>query len=73
MYKLGEITADVMISNYGTLHRHEVGKVPDEFADQILLPLLVEYVVAALQDHLLVLLSKHHGWILERKRDISKH
>lgn len=39
-----------MFSNCSTLCGHEVCKVPDEFADDVLLPFLVEHVVVALQD-----------------------
>lgn len=54
-----------------TLYGHEVGKVPDEFPDDVLLPLLVEHAVVALQDNILVLLSKHHRWILESEKTAS--
>lgn len=50
-----------------TLCGHEVGKVPDEFPDDVLLPLLVKDVVVVLQDDVLVLLGEHHGWVLQRE------
>lgn len=49
----------------GTLCGHEVSEVPDEFAHDVLLPLLVESAVVALQYFFLVLLREHHGRILE--------
>lgn len=58
----------VLIDSYSTLCSHKVGKVPDEFTDDILLSLLVEHVVVALQDDILVLLGKHHGWVLESEK-----
>lgn len=51
-----------------TLCSHEVGKVPDEFTNHILPPLLVQSVVVTPQHHILVILSEHHGWILGRRR-----
>ena len=54
-----------------TLHSHKVSKVPDEFPDDVLLPLLVEHAVVALQDNILVLLSKHHRWILDSEKTAS--
>lgn len=54
-----------------TLHCHEVGKVPDEFANDVLLPLLVQHVVVALQHDVLVLLGEHHRWILARTKPES--
>lgn len=54
-----------------TLHGHEVGKVPDEFANDVLLPLLVQDVVVAPQHDVLVLLGEHHRWILARAKPQS--
>lgn len=53
-----------------TLCSHEVCKVPDEFTDDVLFPFLVEHVVVALQDGLLVLLCKHHGRVLEEEKHV---
>lgn len=76
LYELWEMTADLVLQVVGicscsTLCSHEVGKVPDEFTDNVLLPLLVEHVVVALQNYLLVLLSKHHGRILQGEKRAS--
>lgn len=59
-----------MKGDFITLHRHEVRKVPDEFANDVLLPLLVKDVVVALQHGVLVLLREHHRWILARARTL---
>lgn len=55
-----------------TLRSHEVSKVPDEFSNNKLLPFLIKDVVVTLQDQLLVLLSEHHGWILQREIKLVK-
>lgn len=50
--------------SFTTLYCHEVSEVPDEFTDNVLLPLLVENVMVAPQHDVLVLLGEHHRWIL---------
>lgn len=54
-----------------TLHCHEVSKVPDEFADDVLLPFLVKDVVVFPQHDVLVLLREHHRWILARAKTLQ--
>lgn len=57
-----------VFSSCSTLCSHEVRKVPDEFTNDVLLPLLVEHFVVVFQDDVLVLFSKHHGGILQREK-----
>lgn len=56
--------------SFTTLYCHEVSEVPDEFTNNVLLPLLVENVMVAPQHDVLVLLGEHHRGILGRKEEI---
>lgn len=61
----------VLLWMFVTLHCHEVGKVPDEFTNDVLLPFLIEDVVVLPQHDVLVLLREHHRWILVRATTLS--
>lgn len=65
------VTEQLWFHMLHTLCSHEVGKVPDEFTNHILLPLLVESVMVTPQHYILVLLSEHHWWILGRRRHLN--
>lgn len=57
--------------SFTTLYCHEVSEVPDEFTDNVLLPLLVENIMVAPQHDVLVLLGEHHRRILGSKEGIG--